>query len=221
MGTSNKLKDCVTCGKNLADCVGHYGYVDLELPCFHAGYFKACISVLQMICKTCSQVLLSHEDKLQFSHALSRPGLSYLQLQSIRKKINTKTRKCYKCMYCDAINGTVKKCSVLKIIHEKYKPTTKKNIPAEISEFYQSFGNALKHNTDLQSLVGRAQEDLNPIVVLELFRNIPEKDLQFLVMRQNFSRPEDMILTRILVPPLCIRPSAKTDSKSGTNEDFD
>lgn len=46
-GTSEKDRPCLTCGKNLADCLGHYGYLDLELPCFHIGYFKAIIGILQ------------------------------------------------------------------------------------------------------------------------------------------------------------------------------
>lgn len=46
-GTSEKDRPCLTCGKNLADCLGHYGYLDLELPCFHVGYFKATIGILQ------------------------------------------------------------------------------------------------------------------------------------------------------------------------------
>lgn len=46
-GTSEKDRPCETCGKNLADCLGHYGYLDLELPCFHVGYFKAIIGILQ------------------------------------------------------------------------------------------------------------------------------------------------------------------------------
>lgn len=47
-GTSEKDRPCLTCGKNLADCLGHYGYLDLELPCFHVGYFKAIIGILQV-----------------------------------------------------------------------------------------------------------------------------------------------------------------------------
>lgn len=46
-GTSEKDRPCLTCGKTLADCLGHYGYLDLELPCFHIGYFKAIIGILQ------------------------------------------------------------------------------------------------------------------------------------------------------------------------------
>ena len=61
MGTSQKDQKCHTCGEDLKDCIGHYGYIDLELPVFHVGYFRAIINVLQSICKNCSRILLKPE----------------------------------------------------------------------------------------------------------------------------------------------------------------
>ena len=54
-----KAANCETCGKNLVACVGHYGYIDLELPVFHVGYFRRTINILQMICKVMSISSLS------------------------------------------------------------------------------------------------------------------------------------------------------------------
>ncbi|GAA6095439.1 DNA-directed RNA polymerase III subunit RPC1-like, partial [Tachysurus ichikawai] len=105
MGTSEKDRGCETCGKNLADCLGHYGYVDLELPCFHIGYFKAIINILQMICKTCSRIMLSKEERQQFLDYLRRPGLPYLQKRGLKKKISDKCRKKNVCLYCGSFNG--------------------------------------------------------------------------------------------------------------------
>ncbi|XP_025765315.1 DNA-directed RNA polymerase III subunit RPC1 isoform X3 [Oreochromis niloticus] len=184
MGTSEKDRPCLTCGKNLADCLGHYGYLDLELPCFHVGYFKATIGILQMICKTCSRIMLTKEEKLQFMDYLKRPNLAYLQKRGLKKKISDKCRKRTVCLNCSAFNGPVKKCGLLKIIHEKYK-----------------------------------KENLNPLVVLNLFRRIPEEDIPLLLMNPEAGKPADLIITRLLVPPLCIRPSVVSDLKSGTNED--
>ena len=60
---------------------------------------------------------------------------------------------------------------------------------------------------------------LNPLEVLELFKRIPDGDIPLLMMNLESGRPEDMILTRVSAPPLCIRPSVISDLKSGTNED--
>ncbi|XP_069719344.1 DNA-directed RNA polymerase III subunit RPC1 isoform X3 [Phaenicophaeus curvirostris] len=218
MGTSEKDRPCETCGKNLADCLGHYGYIDLELPCFHVGYFKAVIGILQMICKTCCRIMLSVEEKKQFLDYLRRPGLTYLQKRGLKKKVSEKCRKKNTCPYCGAFNGTVKKCGLLKIIHEKYK-TNKKVVDPVVSTFLQSFETAIEHNKEVEPLLGRAQENLNPLVVLNLFKRIPAEDIPLLLMNPEAGKPSDLILTRVLVPPLCIRPSVVSDLKSGTNED--
>uniref|UniRef100_A0A2K6LF12 DNA-directed RNA polymerase subunit n=1 Tax=Rhinopithecus bieti TaxID=61621 RepID=A0A2K6LF12_RHIBE len=218
MGTSEKDRPCETCGKNLADCLGHYGYIDLELPCFHVGYFRAVIGILQMICKTCCHIMLSQEEKKQFLDYLKRPGLTYLQKRGLKKKISDKCRKKNICHHCGAFNGTVKKCGLLKIIHEKYK-TNKKVVDPIVSNFLQSFETAIEHNKEVEPLLGRAQENLNPLVVLNLFKRIPAEDVPLLLMNPEAGKPSDLILTRLLVPPLCIRPSVVSDLKSGTNED--
>ncbi|XP_028287346.1 DNA-directed RNA polymerase III subunit RPC1 isoform X1 [Parambassis ranga] len=218
MGTSEKDRPCLTCGKNLAECLGHYGYLDLELPCFHVGYFKAIIGILQMICKTCSRIMLTKEEKLQFMDYLKRPNLAYLQKRGLKKKISDKCRKRTICLNCSAFNGPVKKCGLLKIIHEKYK-TTKKVVDPFVSEFIQSFDTATEHNKLLEPLLSRAQENLNPLVALSLFKRIPDEDIPLLLMNPEAGKPADLIITRLLVPPLCIRPSVVSDLKSGTNED--
>ncbi|XP_059129117.1 DNA-directed RNA polymerase III subunit RPC1-like [Peromyscus eremicus] len=62
-------------------------------------------------------------------------------------------------------------------------------------------------------------ENLNPLVVLNLFKRIPAEDVPLLLMNPEAGKPSDLILTRLLVPPLCIRSSVVNDLKSGTNED--
>lgn len=72
MGISSKKAVCLTCFKQLADCIGHFGHIDLELPLFHIGYIKEVQRVLQMICKTCSRVLLPPADRKRFLALMNR-----------------------------------------------------------------------------------------------------------------------------------------------------
>jgi DNA-directed RNA polymerase III subunit RPC1 len=127
-GTSEKDKKCETCGQELATCIGHYGYIDLELPVFHVGYFRVCINILQTICKVrwfagvfnflqeklsqnyinsqkCSHVLLSDQDKAVFFNMLKRKNLQYLQKKALRKKIHEKAKKNNVCFNCGEFNG--------------------------------------------------------------------------------------------------------------------
>lgn len=56
-------------------------------------------------------------------------------------------------------------------------------------------------------------------MVLNILKRIPAEDIPLLLMNPESGKPSDLILTRLLVPPLCIRPSVVSDLKSGTNED--
>jgi DNA-directed RNA polymerase III subunit RPC1 len=220
MGTSQKDANCEMCGKTLADCIGHYGYIDLELPVFHVGYFKSTITILQNICKTCSRVLLSPVDRQVFLDLLKRPALSAQARKAIAKKINEKCRKVSSCHHCSASNGPVKKCGLLKVLHEKFKPPTSRRQPSsETLAFKQSLEEVAEQNKELLPHIGKAQENLNPLRVLNLFKNIPDEDIPLVGMSAENGRPESLIFTRILVPPLCIRPSVVSETQAGTTED--
>lgn len=68
--------------------------------------------------------------------------------------------------------GNVKKLGMMKIVHEKYKTTTKRNIDPCIAEFKNSFNNASESNKEIAGLVEKTQEILNPLKVLQIFQNI-------------------------------------------------
>lgn len=228
MGTNQKSANCQTCGKGLNECAGHFGYIDLELPVFHVGYFRSIICVLQTICKKCSHILLSDLDKQTYRARLSNPHLSYMIKKSIRKKIIDKAKKINKCPNCKELNGVVKKVtgsmktgsvggSFLKILHEKFR--NKKDDPI-IRKHLNEFNTAVEMNPEIQTAVNSGLVHiLTPIEVLKLFERIPEEDIPLLAMNSSKAHPKDLIFTRMLVPPVCIRPSVLSDLKAGTNED--
>lgn len=103
----------------------------------------------------------------------------------------------------------------MKIQHDKFKSAAKKN-EAIIKEYVESFSISKECNKDIEPLINKSHEILNPLRVLQLFRNIPDEDVPLLLMNPDLAHPQDLILTRILVPPLCIRPSVASDFKAGT-----
>ena len=219
MGTSQKGQNCQTCGENLTDCIGHFGYIDLELPVFHVGYFRSIINVLQSICKNCSRILLKSDFASTFRERAKNKNFPYLAKKALRKKIVDLCKKTNKCHYCGELNGIVKKCGLLKISHEKYR--SQKKTSDVVSDKLAEYDEAIEGNRELSAMVGSTGliQVLNPLEVLELFKRIPDDDIPLLMMNLESGRPEDMILTRVSAPPLCIRPSVISDLKSGTNED--
>jgi len=61
-------------------------------------------------------------------------------------------------------------------------------------------------------------EILNPLIVSEIFERIPKEDIPFLMMGLDIysATPSDLIVRRIPVPPICIRPSVVSEIKAGT-----
>lgn len=73
----------------------------------------------------------------------------------------------------------MKKCGLLKIIHEKYK-TTKKVVDPFVSEFMQSFDTAVEHNKVMEPLLTRAQVNFghSHTVLVEKQQNFTFKKLK-------------------------------------------
>jgi hypothetical protein len=68
------------------------------------------------------------------------PSLPYLVRKAFRKQILDKAKKITVCPHCGELNGTVKKCGLLKIVHEKYrsKKATDPVITDALGEFSSS-----------------------------------------------------------------------------------
>lgn len=123
------------------------------------------------------------------------------------------------CPKCGSINGTVKKAGLLKIVHEPFRA---KKVADQKIQFHKTFDNAIQFHTgtainDIKPHLNKAQEDLNPLKCLDLFKRISDEDCELLGLRPEFGRPEEYIWQYICVPPVCIRPSVQQEG--GSNED--
>jgi DNA-directed RNA polymerase III subunit RPC1 len=88
----------------------------------------------------------------------------------------------------------------LKLIQERYKGSSSKREDL-IRDFHANFEEAIKFNKDIKQLLSKAQDDLNPLRVLQIFQNVTDEDCELFDMSAEVGRPESLILTHILVPP--------------------
>lgn len=52
MGMSHKSVECRTCNiRPKTDCPGHFGFIELEVPIYHLGFFKHIIMSLNCLCR--------------------------------------------------------------------------------------------------------------------------------------------------------------------------
>ena len=221
LGTSQKNVECQTCSESLLECVGHFGYIDLQLPVFHVGYFRFVLSILQSICKRCSRFLLISERESLLTK-LRKPDLSYLEKKALHKDIVTRSKKVKSCFHCGLINGNVKKIGLYKILHvitlsKAAEKTMDKSEYAELIHMLQITGE--RDAMELAECLSKSKAELlDPIRVKVLFEQIPDDELP-LHLIVNF-RPEDLIVTRVTVPPACIRPSVINEADASTEDDL-
>ncbi|KAF6008996.1 DNA-directed RNA polymerase III subunit [Brettanomyces bruxellensis] len=226
MGISSSMAECATCHGNLATCHGHFGHIKLALPVFHVGYFKATIQVLQTICKNCSAVLLDENSKRKYLAELRRPDIDNLRKMKIVKKVLDQAKKQRRCLVCGALNGVVKRAAAggggaaaLKIVHDSFRWVGKKGAE-EKTRWNDDFQKYFRQNPDLERFYKRCYEDLNPLRVLNLFKQITPTDCELLgIDPAKGGRPEMYIWRYLPAPPVCIRPSVMMGQSNTSNED--
>ena len=87
-----------------------------------------------------------------------------------------------------------------------------------VEELKKSVAAAERYNPEITQHLDKVLIEISPLQALRLFSNIPNDDCFLLNLDPGMNRPENLIMTRLAVPPVCIRPSASMGA-SGTNED--
>lgn len=121
------------------------------------------------------------------------------------------------CKACGFVNGKLTK--LLKI------PTTifwqnKKLIEEQMremqeDELQEKNITALKKSGKIEELI----QFFNPLMTLEVFQKIRKKDICLFNINSDLVHPSDLIVTHILAPPSCIRPTVK-EADSNRHDDL-
>lgn len=144
---------------------------------------------------------------------MRRPGVEQQQKTAAFRAVLDRTKRVRICPWCGESNGNVKKTAgALKIVHDKYSKGPKEDFEERRAKFKE----AMNANEELEPLLKHVVDLLDPLRVLELFRRIPDADLLLLDLG---GRPENLLVTNVAVPPVCIRPSVEMDGGGGSNED--
>ena len=225
MGISGKTypDKCVTCLKKLQDCAGHFGYIQLELPVFHAGYFKHTLAILQCICKKCCRILLPHDDRASMLRRLAEvPGrapLPALTRAAMLKKVVETCKQSERCPHCGFSNGKVKKGptgSFLKILHCLHEAKVSDD---HFDAFQKAMSSVTQAYPDMTLNSVKNVQLISPLTAYELLSRIPDQDMPLLWMNADFARPDTLIMWAVPVPPVPIRPSVPQDQGGGSTED--
>lgn len=193
LGTCDIYLNCLTCGLNSNDCPGHFGHTELADYVYHYGFLEHVIYCLKSTCRKCSKILIDKTPELLNKYNNKNSRERYKETKELTKNV----KYCYNC-------GTP-------------VPRIKKEINKQSGSIKISFELTLEGEEDTSRNI---KEFITPRECYNILRNISEADSYLLGFDVENYRPHDLILQRIPIAPVAIRPSAKINfTASATRED--
>lgn len=66
MGPSTRREVCSTCMNDQRDCIGHFGHIELIMPCYNPFFMKTVATILRASCLGCKRLQVSGEFREDF-----------------------------------------------------------------------------------------------------------------------------------------------------------
>ena len=204
-GPIDNNKKCKTCKKDIDNCPGHFGYIKLEKPVYHVGFFDQIIKVLKCICWNCHRLLINDYDIYKKLFTIKNPKERQLKVYNL---ITRKYKKCKERKKCNSEDENY-------LIEDPYY----KQGCNHIQPLFQKENLKIKidfSNITEQDAMDSEEENIryiSPEEVLNVFSGISDMDLFLLGFDKTYSRPEWMIIRNLIVCPPQVRPSATISSK--------
>jgi DNA-directed RNA polymerase II subunit RPB1 len=187
LGTTERRRNCATCGNDIKSCCGHQGHIDLPLACFNVGYIDYIRKILQCVCMSCQRICWDPGDARVValvngaSFGKARLGLVY--------KI-CRGRKL--CARCGGPRGIIERIGLTYRV--SYFDGALDAMPVDEAAFYT--------------------QPLYPEVVRTVFQFITLEEQRQLGFKPEYAQPVNMIVTRLVVPPAIIRPAISVSEGS-------
>lgn len=111
------------CTQGLADCTGHFGYIRLELPVFHIGYFKNTVQILQVGRRLSTVLQRRHKRQACCDAASGHPWDGRFESQL---RAHDCWRQCLTCVgdcNCHTLQCICKSCSRVLLPEEERRRT--------------------------------------------------------------------------------------------------
>jgi len=195
MGVIDPGLRCKTCGGKYGECLGHFGRIELVRPVYHVKFLPYIKRLLEGTCPQCGRALIPEEQKKKFLEKINE----FLEKQQYRE-----------------LNRYIEEVVVPKIKEYAKKHKKCPHCNAEIKEikFEKPWDFYIKEKVKDEEIWVK----LTPLDVRQWLEKIPDEDAKlFGIIR---GRPEWMVLTVILVPPVTARPSIILETGERAEDDL-
>ena len=177
MGSVDRRLACGTCKRNVSDCPGHFGVIQLGHPVYHVGYIDLVQKILKCVCYYCSALLVSETGLEQ----LRRMGSGKDPKKRLGVAMSfSKKRTCPSCGGCNpsySKQGLTIRTDFSKVTFDD---------PAEAAYCSRAFSSA---------------------DAMTILRCIADSDVSLLGFDPTKTRPDRFLISSLAVCPPIVRPS--------------
>lgn len=184
---------CKTCGGHAKECPGHFGHIDLVRPVVHVEFGKHIYAVLKAVCPSCKKLIAD------------KPAVALAETEE-------ETSEAKEGEAAQPAPAAAKAKKPKEIKKKKEKGARKKcpHCGFELPEYKY-----LKRTTFYKN-----KEEMLPSTVRDALSGISDDDLRKLGFDPVYARPEWMVLTVLLVPPVNVRPSITLETGERSEDDL-
>lgn len=174
-------------------------------------------------CKTCGSKL--KECMGHFGHIfLARPIVHVLYADTILALLNATCKDCHRVLYEGDLANVLETIDMLdkeKNLEARRKLSKHLVAKAKLSKKCPHCGGK-QYKVKIEKPTTYMENDkrLSPIEVRERLSKISDTDLQAMGINSKFARPENMILTLLLIPPVTMRPSITLETGERSEDDL-
>jgi DNA-directed RNA polymerase II subunit RPB1 len=191
-GVIENGKVCPTCKQTNLLCPGHFGHIRLARPVYLYQFIEQIQKILAIVCINCSNPYLPDEELEKIEEVTS--GID--RFNTVRETTTSYKQKRLK---------ESSACAICK------SPTIKK-----VDKIEGKVAKLQAHTYD---------DEAEPIplqceMVLRCFQRMSERHIELIGFNPKFSRPEWMVCTVLLVPPLTVRPSVVMEDNQRMEDDL-
>lgn len=186
LGTVDRRFRCGTCRNSSQICMGHNGHINLGFPVYHWLCMEKILKLLRSVCFWCSATIVDFHDS-----DIQRRFSTVRKACKLPSAISmySKKKKCHKCDGC--------------------QPS------------YDKEGLSIVTAWDLDDLSTEEEKEIakkrfNAKIARDILRFVSDEDCRYLGLNPDSTRPENMILTVLLVPSVIIRPTTMISEGSRT-----
>jgi len=190
-GVIENGKVCPTCKQTNLLCPGHFGHIRLARPVYLYQFIDQIQKILGIICINCSNPYLPDEEL----ERIAETATGITRFNTVREETTS-----YKSKLKDS-----SVCSVCK------SPAVKKvdKMEGKVAKLQ-----AHTYEKEAEPIVLQCE------MVLRCFQRMTERHIELIGFNPKFSRPEWMVCTVLLVPPLTVRPSVVMEDNQRMEDDL-